>query len=94
MLFINITFACILGIRFTVCLFQFVMKALIAKGAIQYGKRNSTLLSIAHVAFYFAAIIEANKQNLSFNSTSQIGLAILIFAIAMLFYVIYELKEI
>lgn len=95
MLFINITFACILAIRFySLSISIRHEKALIAKGAIQYGKRNSTLLSIAHVVFYFAAIIEANNQNLSFNSTSQIGLAILIFAIAMLFYVIYELKEI
>lgn len=95
MLFINITFACILAIRFySLSISIRHEKALIAKGAIQHGKRNSTLLSIAHVVFYFAAIIEANKQNLSFNSTSQIGLAILIFAIAMLFYVIYELKEI
>lgn len=79
MLFINITFACILAIRFySLSISIRHEKALIAKGAIQYGKRNSTLLSIAHVAFYFAAIIEANKQNLSFNSTSQIGLAILI----------------
>ncbi len=84
MLFINITFACILAIRFySLSISIRHEKALIAKGAIQYGKRNSTLLSIAHVVFYFAAIIEANNQNLSFNSTSQIGLAILIFAIAI-----------
>ncbi|MCK3658717.1 hypothetical protein A4G18_08340 [Pasteurellaceae bacterium Pebbles2] len=95
MLLINIVFALILAIRFySLSISIRHEKALIQKGAVQYGKRNSALLSVAHILFYVAAITEANYTQASFDGTSQLGLAILIFAIAMLFYVIYELKEI
>lgn len=95
MLFINLTFALILAIRFyTLSISIRNEKRLIKNGAIQYGHKNSALLSITHVAFYIAAITEANLLKTPFNVVSQIGLTILIFAIFMLFYVIYELKEI
>ncbi|OOF70606.1 isoprenylcysteine carboxyl methyltransferase family protein [Rodentibacter caecimuris] len=95
MLFINIILAIILGLRFyTLSISIRNEKTLIAKGAIQYGKTNSMLLSVAHIAFYIAAIYEANYHLIEFNHISQIGLIILIFAIAMLFYVIHTLKEI
>ncbi|MGY4677362.1 isoprenylcysteine carboxyl methyltransferase family protein [Pasteurella sp. P03HT] len=95
MLLINLIFAFILAIRFySLSISIRNEKALIKKGAIQYGKRNSTILSIAHVLFYLTAIFEANHNHITFDTTSQIGLAILVFAIAMLFYVIYELQEI
>ncbi|WP_101776073.1 isoprenylcysteine carboxyl methyltransferase family protein [Pasteurella oralis] len=95
MLFINLTFILILAIRFySLSISIRNEKALIAKGAIQYGKRNSTILSMVHVLFYLAAISEANYNGITLNTVSQIGLAILIFAIVMLFYVIHELKEI
>lgn len=95
MLFVNIIFTIILTLRFyTLFISIRNEKALVAKGAIQYGKINSMLLSIAHVAFYIAAIYEANYRLIGFDEVSQIGLAILIFSIVMLFYVIYALKEI
>lgn len=95
MLFINIIFAIILSLRFyTLSISIRNEKALISKGAVQYGKNNSMLLSVAHIVFYMAAICEANYRQIGFDQVSQIGLAILIFAIAMLFYVIYVLKEI
>ncbi|GJJ80959.1 hypothetical protein PcPA57_16790 [Pasteurella canis] len=95
MLFINLIFILTLIIRFySLSISIRNEKALLAKGAIQYGKRNSSILSIVHVLFYLAAIGEANYHDIIFNTTSQVGLVILIFAIAVLFYVIYELKEI
>lgn len=64
-------------------------------GAIQYGKINSTLLTLAHISFYFLCLFEAIKnENLLLDSTSKIGLGLLIFAYAVLFYVIYELREV
>ncbi|WP_386689906.1 MULTISPECIES: isoprenylcysteine carboxyl methyltransferase family protein [unclassified Lonepinella] len=95
MLFINIIFTIILAIRFySLSISIRNEKALIAQGAIQYGKANSSLLSVAHILYYASAIIEANYRHIVFNTISLIGLTILIVAIAMLFYIIYELKEI
>ncbi|MBR0573832.1 MULTISPECIES: isoprenylcysteine carboxyl methyltransferase family protein [Pasteurellaceae] len=95
MFIINLIFISILGIRFY-SLFISIQheKYLIKRGAIQYGKKNSLLLSVTHIVFYIASIIESNINNTAFNGVSQIGLAILVFSIVMLFYVIYELKEI
>lgn len=95
MLLINVLFACVLSIRFySLSISIKNEKNLIKQGAIQYGKRNSTLLSAAHIIFYLAAITEANLKHAEFDSISALGLAILIFALFMLFYVIKELKEI
>ncbi|OOF56902.1 isoprenylcysteine carboxyl methyltransferase family protein [Rodentibacter myodis] len=95
MLIINILFIIILAIRFySLSISIKNEKALIAKGAIQYGKKNSSLLSFAHILFYLSAIAEANYKDVSFNTLSQIGLVILVFSIIMLFYVIYSLNEI
>lgn len=69
-------------------------KRLIEKGAVQYGKTNSMLLSVAHVAFYLCAIAEANIRQATLNTLSITGLVILLFAIVMLFVVIHQLKEI
>ncbi|QIM64731.1 isoprenylcysteine carboxyl methyltransferase family protein [Frederiksenia canicola] len=69
-------------------------KNLIAKGAIQYGKTNSTLLSIAHVLFYFSALFEANYYGYVFDSTSLIGAVIVVLSLVALFWVIRELGEI
>lgn len=64
-------------------------------GAVQYGKTNSLLLTLAHISFYFLCLFEAIKnENLSLDSTSKIGLGLLVFAYAVLFYVIYELREV
>ncbi|QPB43714.1 isoprenylcysteine carboxyl methyltransferase family protein [Rodentibacter haemolyticus] len=95
MLIINIVFIATLAIRFySLSISIKNEKALIAKGAIQYGKINSNLLSVVHILFYTSAIIEANYKNVPFDTLSQIGLVILVFAIIMLFYVIYSLNEI
>lgn len=69
-------------------------KNLIAKGAIQYGKTNSTLLSIVHVLFYFSALFEANYYCYVFDSTSLIGAVIVVLSLVALFWVIRELGEI
>ncbi|MFK8266418.1 isoprenylcysteine carboxyl methyltransferase family protein [Capnocytophaga cynodegmi] len=64
-------------------------------GGIQYGKFNSMLLTLAHVSFYFLCLFEAIwKEHFSLDSTSKMGVALLVFAYLMLFYVIYQLKEI
>lgn len=69
-------------------------KRLQEQGAVQYGKFNSLLLTIAHIAFYFGALYEADITGVSFNNISVVGAGIMAFAYAMLFYVIYKLRDV
>ncbi|QEH45212.1 isoprenylcysteine carboxyl methyltransferase family protein [Aggregatibacter actinomycetemcomitans] len=95
MLLINIFFALALLLRFyTLSISIRNEKNLLKKGAIQYGKKNSIALSAIHILFYLSCITEANYNQVIFNKESQIGFMILIFSLIMLFYVIYQLKEI
>lgn len=64
-------------------------------GGVQYGKVNSMLLAIVHIVFYFSCLFEAYyNHHLMLDSTSKWGLALLIFAYLVLFYVIYQLREV
>ncbi|NAW50644.1 hypothetical protein GNY06_04325 [Elizabethkingia argentiflava] len=69
-------------------------KRILKQGAVQYGRANSFLLSILHISFYSASFYEAYIQHTLFDIYSQVGLCLLIFAYTILFYVIYELREI
>lgn len=69
-------------------------KSLLKRGAIQYGKRNSLLLTLAHIVYYFFALYEAYISGTGFNTLSITGVAVMTFAYAMLFYVIYKLRDI
>ncbi|MDU8924047.1 isoprenylcysteine carboxyl methyltransferase family protein [Pasteurellaceae bacterium LIM206] len=92
---VNLIFIIILLTRFySLYISKSHEKLLLQKGAVEYGKLNSKCLSIAHVAFYLSAIVEANMKHIGIDRMSLFGLLILIFAIAMLFYIIYQLKEI
>ena len=64
------------------------------KGAVQYGKFNSLLLTLAHIAFYFSALYEAYISETDFNALSVWGVGVMTFAYAMLFYVIYKLHDV
>ncbi|MDY3090195.1 MAG: isoprenylcysteine carboxyl methyltransferase family protein [Porphyromonas sp.] len=69
-------------------------KRLLRLGAKQYGKLNSLLLTLAHIAYYFGALYEAYVRDVSFDSLSALGLGIMLFAYGVLFYVIYKLRDI
>lgn len=69
-------------------------KRLLKKGAKQYGKFNSLLLTLAHIAYYFGALYEAYGQSSDFNAISIAGIGIMTFAYGMLFYVIYKLRDV
>ncbi|GIZ14512.1 isoprenylcysteine carboxyl methyltransferase family protein [Capnocytophaga catalasegens] len=70
-------------------------KRIKAFGGVQYGRVNSILLTLAHIAFYFLCLFEAiHNDNLSLDSTSKWGIVLLVFAYVMLFYVIYQLREV
>lgn len=69
-------------------------KRILKQGAVQYGKFNSLLLTLIHVAYYFSALYEAYTCKVTFNTISIWGVALMAFAYVMLFYVIYKLKDI
>ncbi|WP_028896633.1 isoprenylcysteine carboxyl methyltransferase family protein [Prevotella sp. HUN102] len=69
-------------------------KRLLKKGAKQYGRFNSLLLTLAHIAYYFGALYEAYDSGTDFNSVSVAGVGVMAFAYAMLFYVIYKLRDV
>lgn len=69
-------------------------KRLKLMGAVQYGKLNSLLLTLAHIAYYFCALYEAYTSGVSFNNYSAIGAVVIAFSYIMLFYVIYKLRDV
>lgn len=69
-------------------------KRLIKCGATQYGKRNSLLLTLAHIAYYFGALYEGYAGNMELDKTSVVGVTVMAFAYIMLFYVIYKLRDV
>ncbi|ADV43439.1 isoprenylcysteine carboxyl methyltransferase family protein [Bacteroides helcogenes] len=69
-------------------------KQILKNGAVQYGKFNSLLLTLAHIAYYFSALYEAYVSGTQFNVFSICGIFVMGFAYIMLFYVIYKLRDI
>ena len=69
-------------------------KRLLKKGGKQYGKFNSLLLTLAHIAFYFGALYEAYSKDMEMNSLSWMGAGVMLFAYVMLFYVMYKLRDV
>ncbi|AGH37615.1 Isoprenylcysteine carboxyl methyltransferase [Bibersteinia trehalosi USDA-ARS-USMARC-188] len=95
MLVVNILFILFFAVRlFSLKISIQNEKRLIEKQAVQYGKRNSILLSMAHIAFYFSAIYEANSSAYSFDGIAIVGFVILSLAYLALFWVIKALGEI
>lgn len=69
-------------------------KRLKKSGAVQYGKLNSALLTMAHIAYYASCLYEAYVSQASFNAYSKWGVFMMLFSYIVLFYVIYKLKNI
>lgn len=95
MLLVNLTFISFFIVRlYSLSISIRNEKALIQRGAIQYGIKNSKLLSTIHVLFYFSALFEANYYNYSWDYISTIGAVLMLLAYIALFWVIKELKDI
>ncbi len=60
-------------------------------GAIEYGKKNSIVLTWAHVAFYLFCIGESLFFGKTFNHISAIGSMVFIFSMISLWWVIFQL---
>lgn len=64
------------------------------RGGIEFGKKNSILLSMAHIFYYFSCLVEAFCTNTVLNLYSLWGICLLVFSYLILFVVIYQLREI
>jgi isoprenylcysteine carboxyl methyltransferase (ICMT) family protein YpbQ len=69
-------------------------KKLRSKGAIEYGKTNSSLLTIAHVLFYYGCIHEAIYLHKQVNLFSYVGIWVFTFSMIILWWVIITLGNI
>lgn len=67
-------------------------KRLKQSGAREYGALNSRILAMLHVLFYLGAFAEGYYDRVRFDALSGLGVAIYVTAMAVLFYVIYELR--
>jgi len=64
-------------------------------GAVEYGKRNSALLVLAHFAYYIACMVEGSNRGAYFtDNISYVGLGVYAFSILMLYYVIYSIRHV
>ncbi|KGI60458.1 isoprenylcysteine carboxyl methyltransferase family protein [Prevotella sp. DNF00663] len=69
-------------------------KRIVKAGAVQYGKTNSLLLTLAHIAYYFGSLYEAYVGGHTFGTWAWAGVGVMTFAYIMLFYVIYQLRDV
>lgn len=69
-------------------------KRLRKEGAIEYGKLNSSLMTLLHVLFYAGSLTEALRTNTAFDNISIIGIALFLFSYVVLLYVIYQLRDV
>lgn len=64
-------------------------------GAIEYGKKNSMFLVLAHTLYYVGAVTEGALRGAFFYDTvSYTGMAIFVISIIMLYYVIYSIRHV
>lgn len=95
MLHIIIVFVAFFALRLVSLSYSIRNEKIIQKrGGIQHGKTNSLMLTLAHLAFYFSALYEAYASGTELDGISMIGIGVMLFAYAMLFYVIYKLRDI
>jgi isoprenylcysteine carboxyl methyltransferase (ICMT) family protein YpbQ len=62
-----------------------------AGGAEEFGARNTRRLTVLHITFYGAALLEGLWRGSQIDAWTWLGLAIYVFAMLVLAYVIHEL---
>lgn len=65
-----------------------------ADGGVEYGRFNSSILAILHIGFYLAAFGEGYDKAVQIDQETMIGIAVYLFSILALFYIIYELSPV
>lgn len=69
-------------------------KNLIKLGAKQVGVTNSKVLAVAHILYYFAALISAYYHQVVFDITSIMGALLVSASLLVLYYIIKQLGSI
>lgn len=69
-------------------------KRILAEGGKEFGVANTKLLTICHILFYAACLTEAILTRAGIDALSAIGLILLLFSMAMLYWVIQLLGPI
>ncbi|QKF62469.1 isoprenylcysteine carboxyl methyltransferase family protein [Campylobacter mucosalis] len=68
---------------------------ILQNGGVEYGVKNTKMLTIAHILFYLGCLIEAIMQKQVFDGVSLAGTFLIVFAFLMLYYIVnYLLKGI
>ena len=67
---------------------------ILAEGGTEYGKENTKRLTILHILFYLASCIEAVLGHVRLDIIGMVGVALLVFALVMLYTVVRLLKGI
>ncbi|EOH89371.1 isoprenylcysteine carboxylmethyltransferase family protein [Enterococcus villorum] len=62
-------------------------KALLNAGAVEYGQFTTKWLAILHTLFYFSAFFEGIVRKVTFDSSSFLGLVLILFSFIMLIWV-------
>lgn len=69
-------------------------KALKQQNAKEFGRTNSTFLSLAHIVYYLSCALEAVLLKREYNYFTYIGIGLFTFSMIMLWLVIRSLKDI
>ncbi|CAD7289717.1 hypothetical protein LMG7974_01795 [Campylobacter majalis] len=64
---------------------------ILQNGGVEHGVKNTKMLTIAHIAFYFSCLTEAVVKTSVFDTTSAVGLGLIVFAFLMLYYIVNHL---
>jgi isoprenylcysteine carboxyl methyltransferase (ICMT) family protein YpbQ len=64
------------------------------EGAVEYGKINSIVLTISHIAFYLLCLWQGIRDDAHINQLSLIGSGLFCFSMIMLYLVIRELGDV
>lgn len=78
----------------TLCISILNERRLKEEGAIEFGKKNSLILSALHVLFYISSAYVAWKEDIQLDYIGYIGICLFIFSYVILLYVIYQLRKV
>ena len=59
-------------------------KVILANGGKEYGEKVSKAITVLHISFYLAVAIEVYCRQSSFDTTSLLGLSLMVFSVAIL----------
>lgn len=68
-------------------------RVIINGGGVEYGKKNSIILTIIHILFYVFCLVEAVIKKPVFDDISLVGIGLLIFSFLMLYYIANSLLK-